>query len=329
MQLMTNIIRNVRNFLLNIINKEFLIFLLFLMISGAFWTITTFNEVWEREVKVPIKIINVPQNVVLTSDDVDTIRIMLRDKGFMLIQYLMENNSRLSIQADFNTYNRGNGHGLITSAEIQRLITRQLLSSTQIVTQQGKPDKHEFTYNYGQCKKVPVVYAGKVEPDDLYFISNVSYSPDSVLVYSSRKKLDSIECAYTKPIYHTKAHDTLQIVTELQRMNGVKISPDVVRVTFHTDILAERTINDIRIKGVNVPEGKVIRTFPSKISVTFVAGAKTMKDINASDFVVVVDYDDLMKEHSDKCTLQLVRAPHEVHNVRLSQTQIDYLIEEN
>lgn len=323
--------QQVRNFLLRIINKEFLIFLLFLVLSGAFWTMTTFNEVWEKEIKIPIQIVNVPQNVVLTSDEVDTVRVILRDKGFVLVNYLIGGNDyeKLAIKADFNTYNRGNGYGVVTAAEIQRLLYKQLASSTKIIQQQGKPEKSEFTYNYGQSKKIPVVYTGKVEPEELYFISNVTYSPDSVLVYASHKKLDSLECVYTKPIYITKAHDTLSVYTELRKMQGVKIMPNNVKVTFHTDILTETTINDIRIKGVNVPDGKIIRTFPSKVNVTFVSGAKNLKDIKASDFVVVVDYDDIIKHPSDKCTLHLVRQPHEVQKVRLSMKSVDYLIEEN
>lgn len=329
MQRISTIMLNIRNFLLGIINKEFLIFLLFLVLSGAFWTMMTFNEVWEQEIKVPVQIINVPQHVVLTSDEIDTVRVILRDKGFVLVNYMIGNDAGIKIHADFNTYNRGNGYGIITAAELQRLIYKQLPSSTKIMQQQGKPDKCEYTYNYGQCKKVPVVYAGKVEPEELHFISNITYTPDSILVYSSRKKLDSIECVYTKPLYKTNAHDTLSIYTELQKMQGVKMVPDNVKVTFHTDILTETTINDIRIKGVNVPDNKVIRTFPAKVSVKFVAGAKILKDIKASDFVVVVDYDDIVKNPSDKCALRLVRQPHEVQKVRLSQTQIDYLIEEN
>lgn len=328
-QHLSTIIRLIRNCLFKIINKEFLIFLLFLVFSGAFWIMMTFNEVGELEVKVPVQITNVPQHVVLTSDEVDTVRAVLRDKGFVLVNYMLGNGKSIKINADFNTYNRGNGYGAVTAAELQRLIYKQLASSTKIVQQQGKPDKCEFTYNYGQRKKVPVVYAGKVDPEELYFISNVTYSPDSVLVYSSRQKLDSIECAYTKPVYISDAHDTLSVYTELQKIRGAKIVPDRVKVTFHTDILTETTITDIRIKGVNVPDGKTVRTFPSKVNVTFVAGAKLMKDIKASDFVVVVDYDDLIKNPSDKCTLHLVRQPHEVQKVKLSQTQIDYLIEEN
>ena len=304
--------------------------MLFLVLSGAFWVMITFNEVWEKEIRVPIRIVNIPQNVVLTSDDVDTVSVVLRDKGFVLINYMAidGNNTIIKIDADFNTFNKGNGYGVISTTEIQKLIYKQLVSSTKIVQQQGKPDKSEFTYNYGQCKKVPVVYSGKVEPENLYFISNVTYSPDSVLVYASRQKLDSIECAYTKPIYLNNVHDTLSVYTEFLKIKDMKIVPNKAKVTFHTDILTEKTVT-IKIKGINVPEGKIIRTFPSTVNITFVAGAKILKDISEGDFSVTVDYEELVNNPSDKCTLRIMRQPNDVQNIRLSQKQVDYLIEES
>lgn len=303
--------------------------MLFLVLSWAFWVMITFNEVWEKELRIPITVVNVPQNVVLTSDDVDTVSVVLRDKGFVLLNYMTgDNSNRIRIDADFNTYNKGNGYGVISTADIQKQIYKQLASSTKIVQQQGKPDKSEFTYNYGQCKKVPVVYSGKVEPENLYFISNVTYSPDSVLVYASRQKLDSIECAYTKPIYLNNVHDTLSVYTEFLKVSNVKIVPNKAKVTFHTDILTEKTLT-IKIKGMNVPERKTIRTFPSTVNITFVAGAKILKDIKESDFSVMADYEELVNNPSEKCTLRVTRQPNEVQSIRLSQKQVDYLIEEN
>ena len=77
----------VRNFLFSTVNGEFLIFLFFLCLSGIFWLLMTLNITYEREFKVPVRIVNVPENVVLTSDETDTIRVVLRDKGLVLVRY--------------------------------------------------------------------------------------------------------------------------------------------------------------------------------------------------------------------------------------------------
>ena len=79
--------RAVREFLFTKTSKEFLIFMFFLALSGAFWLSLTLNETYEREFAVPVSVIGVPKNAVLTSDEVDTVRVTIRDKGIFLVSY--------------------------------------------------------------------------------------------------------------------------------------------------------------------------------------------------------------------------------------------------
>ena len=69
-------------------NKEFLIFLFFLFLSGVFWLMMTLNETYEKEVAVPVNIVGVPKSMVVTSDVEDTLRVTVRDKGYTLVFYL-------------------------------------------------------------------------------------------------------------------------------------------------------------------------------------------------------------------------------------------------
>ena len=67
---MTNLNRNmahVKNFLFGFVNKEFLIFLFFLALSGTFWLLMTLNESYEKELKIPVYLTNIPKNVIITS----------------------------------------------------------------------------------------------------------------------------------------------------------------------------------------------------------------------------------------------------------------------
>ena len=77
-----------------------------------------------------------------------------------------------------------------------------------------------------------------------------------------------------------------------------------------------------------MPEGKVLRTFPSKVRVNFTVGASLFRLINADQFSVVVDYNELIANPSDKCSIILKTSPHSVRNARLQRSQVDYLIEQ-
>ena len=79
----------VKNFLLSNINKQLFTFLFFLMLSAIFWLILTLNENYEKELKIPVRIVNLPRNVMLTSASVDTVRATVNDKGWVLLNYMI------------------------------------------------------------------------------------------------------------------------------------------------------------------------------------------------------------------------------------------------
>ena len=85
------IFKAVRNFLFGWMNREFLIFLFFLLLSGTFWLLMALNETYEREVEVPVQLVEIPKNIVLTSDTTTNVRVMVHDKGFSLLAYLYGN----------------------------------------------------------------------------------------------------------------------------------------------------------------------------------------------------------------------------------------------
>lgn len=321
-----DIMQMVRKFMFSSVNKNFLTFLCFLAIAGIFWLMMTLNETYEQEVEIPVRVVNVPKNVVLTSEEYDTVRVTLRDKGLTLISYLYGEGTR-PVSINFKTYAKGNGYTAIPAAELQKLIYQQLSASTKIVS--SKPDKYELFYNYGLSKRVPVKWTGRVIPEHLYFISHVGYFPDSVNIYASQEKLDSIKEVYTESLNYANFRDTLNVTARLQKTRGVKTVPETVKVAFHTDVLTEESISDIPIKGINMPEGKVLRTFPSKVTVRFVTGVSRFKSLKPEDFIVVADYNEIRNNPSDKCDIHLKTMPGGISKPQLSVTQVDYLIEEN
>ena len=312
------------DFLFSKTNREFLVFLLFLTLSGIFWLALTLNEVYEKEMAIPVAVVGVPKNAVLTSEETDTIKVTIRDKGYTLMTYLYGDVLK-RVNINFKTYSRNNGTGVVPTQELQKLVYQQLSAGSKITG--VKPDKLEFFYNDGACKKVPVRWSGRVIPEELYFISRVDYSPDSVTIYASQQKLDSINQVYTDQLNYANFRDTLRVNCELSKIKSVKMVPNRIRVTFFTDVLTEEQIEDIPIKAINMPQGKVLRTFPSKVSVSFVTGVSVYRNLRPTDFTVIVDYDEIKKNPSEKCRLILKDVPRGISKARLDINKVDYLIE--
>lgn len=316
----------IRNFLFSRTNREFLLFLFFLTLSGIFWLLMTLNEIYEKEVSVPVHITGVPADIMLNSDETDTIRVTIRDRGILLMTYLY-GESLAHIEANFKNYDQGNGTGIISAAELTKIVKQNLAASSKIIS--VKPDRLKIYYNTGTCKKVPIRWKGRVIPEHLYFLSSVSYSPDSVTVYASEERLDSIHMVYTEALNYVDFRDTLSVDCRLRRMEGVKIVPNQVHVTFFTDVLTEERIDGIPVKCVNLPKGKLLRTFPAKVAVKFVTGVNVYRTLSPDDFTVIADYNEIISGRSEKCNLYLQQVPTGVTRATLVDKQVDYLIEED
>lgn len=319
------ILRILKKFLFSRANKEFVVFIFFLALSGAFWLFTTLNEVYEYEFSIPVSVVGIPKNAVLTSEETDTVRMTIRDKGITLLTY-MYGDVLKKVNVSFKTYSKSNGTGVITASELQKLVYQQLASGSRITS--VKPDKLEFYYNYGAKKKVPVRLSGRVIPEEMFFISRVAYSPDSINIYASHEKLDSINVVYTEQLNYANFRDTLIAHCELAKIKGVKMVPDHVNVSLFTDVLTEEEIEGVPIKAINMPAGKSLRTFPAKVNISFVTGVSVYRNLKPTDFTVIADYKEIMSHPTEKCHIYLKNVPRGISRARLETNMVDYLIEE-
>lgn len=315
----------VRNFLFSSANREFLTFFFFLVLSTIFWLMTALNETYEREIGVPAYLVNIPKNVVVTSDMEDTVRVTVRDKGFALLAYTYGEGIR-PINVNFQSaITRQSGYGVVSSQELMKVINQRFSGSSKIV--QVKPDRLDFHYNYGLSRQVSVKMAGHVVPGKSFYLARTRFWPEKVTVYGSKQALDSLRFVKTVPINITNFNDTVLRTVALETIKGVKIVPNTVRIGLYPDILTEENI-EVPITAINMPEGKVLRTFPQRVTVNFIVGASMFRSISPEQFAVVVDYNEIIDHPSDKCSIHLRETPQGVRNARLKMTQVDYLIEE-
>ena len=316
-----NILKAVRNFLFSGLNKEFLIFLFFLALSGAFWLMMTLNEPMEREYKIPMRLVGTPRNAVITGDLPDTVRITVRDKGFTLITYAFR-----PLNFKFNNYaDETEGQGVIPVADVQKQILSQLYGSSKLL--QVKPGKFDFYFTYGASKKVPVVFRGKITTSKRYYLAHTEFFPSMVTVYANKRQLDEVKSVEIVPFYYRNLQDTIRENVRIKKIRGVKVMPDMVRLAVYPDVLTEETV-DVPITAINMPPDKVLRTFPSKVSVKFTIGASLFRTIKPGQFTVVVDYNEIAANPSDKCTLQLRSVPRSVSKASLEMETVDYLLEQ-
>lgn len=314
----------VKDFLLSENSREFFIFLFFFVVAGGFWLLQTLNNDYETEFTIPVKLKGVPDNVVITSEPVSEIRVKVKDKGTVLLNYML-GKSFYPVTIDFSESRSRNHCVREVASQYEKKILGQLKASTRLLSVQ--PDTLEYFYSTGASKWVPVRLRGKLSAGRQYYLSDTIFTPDSVLVYASEEILDTLMAAYTQPLKIEDISDTLRRYMPLDMPKGVKFVPASIQLELPVDIYTEKTV-EVPLQGVNFPADKVLRAFPSKVQVTFQVGMGHFRQVTADDFHLVVSYEELLRLGADKYTVQLKNRPKGVSHIRFNPPQVDFLIEQ-
>ena len=319
------IYRKTKDFLLSAKSREFFVFLFFFVVAAGFWLLQTLNNDYETEFSIPVKLRNVPDDVVLISEPAPEVRVRVKDKGTVLLNYML-GKSFYPLTVDFDEYQGNeNNHVRITSSEYRRKIVVQLNASTTLLSM--RPDTLEYYYSTGASKKVPVALQGKVSAGMQYYLPDTVFTPDSVWVYAASDVLDTITKAYTQPVVLENISDTLRRQVALSAHRGLKFVPAAVDLMLPVDIYTEKTV-EVPLLGINFPADKALRVFPSKIKITFQVGLSKFRQITADDFHLYVSYEELLHLGADKYSVKLKSCPEGVSHVRFNPEQVDFLIEQ-
>ena len=324
-----DILRNtkdkVRDFLLTEKCREFLIFLFFVAISFGFWMLQTLDGNFETEFTIPLRLKDVPKDVVITSDLQDEVRVKVEDRGTVLLNYML-GRSFLPISINFSDYENSSSRVVLPYEDLRKRVSSQLNSTTKLLS--VYPDSIGFVYSQGKFKKVPVSVSGKITPGIQYYISDIKLSPDSVIVYAPAEVLKTVQTAYTMPLDCEDLTENTSLRTSLKKIDGAKYDPSFCDVSVSVDMYSEKTV-EVSVVGIGFPANKTLRTFPSKVKVTFKVGLSGYSSVNADDFFIGVKYSDLLKTSKDNIDLVVTTTNPNVSNIRVVPSSVDYLIEES
>lgn len=307
-------------------SREILVFLFFLCVSFGFWLLQTLNESFETEIRVPLVLSDIPDNVVVTTEPPAQLVVTLRDRGTSLMRFFRER-ERMPLELDFRKRDDGalNARVLLTSSELMRTVQAHFNGATAHILS-VKPDTVEYYYNRGLPVRLAVKACGEISTSPQNYLQGISFSPDSVSVYAPTAILDTMMHAYTQPLDMTGLTENASATVSLRGMKGVKYEPETVGLTALVGYYTEKTV-EVPIKGLNFPADKELRTFPSSVRVTFRVGSSMYQKVTSDNFVIAPTYEELLQNPYSKYRPHLRSMPDGVSNVRISPIEVDYLIE--
>ena len=314
-------LKKIGDALLKLFRGDFSVFLLFLALTLFFWWSQTMNQNYDTQMKLPVLVADVPENVRITGQPVRQLTVSLSGKGSTL-KKSGRKGSRNVLRVSNSAFMMSHGHASLSTSRLRDSIAAMLPPSVSIHS--ISPDSLVYQYAVQHSVMLPVQVAGTTESQDQFFLERIEFSPDSI-----RAQVLDTDTAVHRAVAEVGqvllSSDTIIRIASLRHERDVVFSQDQVTVTILSQQYTEKSL-EVPITGVNFPEYVHLKAFPSKAGVTFWVKMSEYDRVTENDFQVVVDYNDISADAS-KVRVRIYSQPANVRNVRLQTRTVDHLME--
>ena len=247
-----------------------------LALAVGLWFVIAGKPTAERGLAVPVELRNVPRDLELTGDPVNTVDVRVRASPG-LINSLDPGAIRATID-------------LAGALEGERIVQ---LSPEQIQAPQGfrvvKIAPSLLTLNLERTvrKKVPVRPRVIGRPANGFEVAEIASDPPEVQISGPRSRVQEVESAFTEPVSVAGAEAT---VTELV---NVGLEDPLLRLEGGSRVRVSAVVREARetrvFDGLHVePRGRAARLSPSRVSVSVTGPVSQVRGLAASDLQAYV-----------------------------------------
>lgn len=277
------------------------------------------NSNYERVVRVPIEIKNLPPNKRPVTSVPDHIDVELKTSGLKLM-FIMMNQPFGKLSIDMNDV-RMLGNNLVISRSGASL--KNVLKFDPGIAR-ITPDTIQFIENNGFQRNVPVklVHFFKCAPG--YGFAETKVSPTFLTVYGDSSLINNVDTLYTQNWTEEALTESKQkMLAVIKPQNGLYLAVSTVTAAVKVEKLVEKTIQ-LKLALTNVPpSAKQIHLFPPTVTLKYTALQNDLELSDTSKFKAAVD---VSKVYKGKCPIQLLVRPGSINVLRMEPTETELLI---
>ena len=301
--------------------RDTMMFLLFVVISCILWAVLSLNDEKQYDLRLPMRITNVPDSVTLISPGPEALSVSLRAKGTQLMK--MTVGRMPTVNVDFRAF-RSDGTVHLSATDLKGLV-RNATGGSQV--SMVYPDSLSLPYTTHKGIRVPVRLDYKVTAGPQSALTGrPRLSADSVLLYTAGSAPDRADAVSTEPIHLLGIDKNTTLRVKLMAPRGTRLIPDSIDVTFEVEPLIFKS-RKVVIEPINVPEGTKLITVPAQIDVFFMVPVSGYRQSD-NHFRVVADYRTIRQgTGSRNVKLSLINVPSNFQNAHLSADSAEYIIE--
>jgi len=304
--------------------KDILSFLFFLALASTFWFVHGLDKERETTIVIPVRYVGIPINVAITNSPPSEISLNVKDKGKFLYEYSKNHITPLTIDLSRVFYQKG--EILITPDLLSGRIRRYLKPTTSLLN--TSPDSILIQYEKLSVKTLPIRLYSKIEFAHQYMLSNdIQLDPKMITVFGPKRMLDTMTYVRTENLELKNLNDTTFYRCKLKPVKFIRFSVKHTKVSIFVEPFTERKVQ-IPVIAFNCPKKVSIRTFPTFVNVTYTVGLSQFYTLAPTDIQVYLDYNDLVAAKQGKQFLKIKNNTSHISNIRISPTQVEFILEE-
>ncbi len=294
-------------------------YLMCVVAAFVFWTFITLDEEVERDYKIPLKIANIPDSVVVIGNTPSSINAVIKGRGRQFLKYSLNRVPEMLL--DFRQYSLENSI-LLSRGKLDSKLRDIFGQNIDILV--VNPDSIKIEYTSKQGKKLPLVINYDITPGLQSIISGqIKATIDSVIAYSINEIPANIQSIETEVLTLHNVSDTTICEVAIKQPLGIRVVPDKVNVIVPAELLIAKKRN-IPITITNVPNNIKLITFPSNVELEYMVPMRLFnKDFTAT---ASVDFKKI-GNNSRHAKVDMSDLPYGYRIISLTPDSVEYYIE--
>ncbi|WP_424494361.1 YbbR-like domain-containing protein [Salinimicrobium sp. GXAS 041] len=297
-------------------------FLFFFFFAVVIWIFVQFSKVYNEIIEIPVEYVNVPPDKVISPENEQQLQLRMIENGFKIAWFSL---ITPTLSIDISNLPQEDQRLVYIIDEHRKEIREQL--NLNFEDSEFLRDEIYINFEQRQEKRIPVASRIKLSFGAGYAaVDRLGLEPDSVTVSGPDNIIDTLNSVTTVPLVINDVKRDLSGSIAIDTSGLEKVTVYQKRVNYNLDVekVTEGSL-EIPVELINVPEGLNVVIFPKEILVFYQVNLKDFSRVEASDFRVVGDFNDL-NQNQNFLIPRIADQPDFVKNLRLNEKKIQFII---
>jgi hypothetical protein len=303
-------------------NRNTMIFGLFLAISGLLWLLNALNKEYTHVIQYPVKFTNVPKNIGLNDGVPSHIGVEIFGHGYDILSYKIDH-AKTPIIINMERTMPGkisDDHYFILAENV--LSNAKKLFKGKVEAVGIYPDTLHLYVSKTITKKLPVQSKISFSVAQQHMISSGPlFSPDSVKAKGPTHIISKLTHINTTNMEYGKLNADISRYVPLKPPEKTELDPKRVKLDIKIDKFTETSVK-IPVEVINVPPDVEIELIPQDIKISFQIPVSRYEEFSISSFRLRADYE---KAKNNKLYPELILKPDYIQNIRLHRDNVDFI----